>query len=256
MGKRWIIFFLVITSVASGIYLHTNTLVVTYHKIELNTGSRKLRVAHISDLHTKGMGSLEDQLVKALGKEKPDIIVITGDLATPSGTIEGYESVLKKLKASKGVYFVQGNWKFWEPISELEKIFERTHIKNVTNLVHQIGPDLWIAGFDDSEEGNPEIKLLDLIPKSAFKIGIFHSPVFFEKVAGFINLGFAGHSHGGQIRFPFIGQLWVPEGTGEFVEGWFEKNRSKLFVSRGIGTSILPIRFNCSPELAIVDIKY
>lgn len=256
MGKRWIIFFLVITSVATGIYLHTNTLVVTHHEIEMNNGSRKLRVAHITDLHTKGMGSLEDQLVKALGKERPDIIVITGDLATPSGTIEGYESVLKNLNAPQGVYFVQGNWEFWEPISGLQKIFESTHIKNLTNQTHQLGPDLWIAGFDDSEEGNPKIKILDLIPKTAFKIGIFHSPVFFERIAGKTQLSMAGHSHGGQFRLPFIGHMWVPEGTGKFVEGWFEKDESKLFVSKGIGTSILPIRFNCSPELAIIDIKY
>lgn len=256
MGNKWIIFFLVITSAAAGIYYHTNTLEVSHHKVVMNNGTRKLRVAHISDLHTNGMGSLERQLVNVLGNKKPDIIVITGDLATPSGTIEGYESVLKELKAPKGVFFVRGNWEFWEPIYELEKIFRRTHITNLTNKSYQIGPDLWITGFDDSEEGDPEINIINKIPKSAFKIGIFHSPAFFEKIAGKTSLNLAGHSHGGQFRFPYVGHLWVPEGTGNFVEGWFEKNQSKLFVSRGIGTSVLPIRVNCSPELAIIDIMY
>lgn len=256
MSKKWILFFLLITLVAGALYLHTNTLALTYHEIVLNKGSKKLRLAHVTDLHTKGMGRLEKQLIKALIKEKPDVIVITGDLSTPSGTIEGYESVLKEFHAPGGVYFVQGNWEYWEPISELGELLDRNNIKNLTNLSHQIKLDLWIVGFDDSEEGQPAIKILDAIPKSTVKIGLFHSPAFFEEIAGLTDLNLAGHSHGGQFRIPFFGHFWVPEGTGKFDQGWFKKNRSKLFVSRGIGTSLVPIRFNCSPELAIIDIKY
>lgn len=213
-------------------------------------------MAHVSDLHTKGAGSLEQQVFEILKKEKPDLIFITGDLATPSGTLEGYKVVIGELKAPKGVYFVQGNWEYWEPIPGLEELFHEFGIIDLTNHAEKLDEDLWLVGFDDSEEGNPQLEILKGLPENSVKIGLFHSPQFFDKTNRSIHLNFAGHAHGGQIRLPFIGPLWVPKGTGQYDQGWFKKNHSHLFVSRGIGTSILPMRFNCSPELAIVDLSY
>jgi predicted MPP superfamily phosphohydrolase len=256
MKKKSIIFFFTLITILGTIYFHTNTLIVTHHKISLGQGNKKLRVAHITDLHTKGINYLEDQLIVALKQENPDITVITGDLANPSGTKEGYVAVLKELKTKKGVYLVQGNWEYWESIPDLKSILESNNIKNLTNQTHQIDQDLWLVGFDDSEEGLPELSIINSIPKSAMKIALFHSPTFFDKTADLIQLNFAGHTHGGQVRIPFVGPLWLPRGSGNYAMGWYEKGKSKLYVSRGIGTSILPIRFNCSPELAIIDINY
>jgi predicted MPP superfamily phosphohydrolase len=83
MGTKWIIFFLVITGAGIGIYRHTNTLTVTHHQIKFGKAQKHIRIAHVTDLHTKGIGTLERQLI--LKNKKPDIIAITGDLATPSG---------------------------------------------------------------------------------------------------------------------------------------------------------------------------
>lgn len=256
MKKKSVIFFLITTVALVAIYFHTNTLAVTYHKVAIGGGNKKLRVAHITDLHTKGMNYLERQLIAALKQQNPDIIVITGDLANPSGTKEGYVSVLKELKAKKGTYLVQGNWEYWENIPDLKSILANNNIKNLTNQTHKLDQNLWLIGFDDSEEGLPELNIVNSIPKSAMKIAIIHSPIFFDKTASFTQLNFAGHTHGGQVRIPFIGPLWLPRGSGNYAMGWYEKEKSKLYVSRGIGTSILPIRFNCSPELAIIDINY
>jgi predicted MPP superfamily phosphohydrolase len=256
MKKKSVIFFLVIISIFGMIYLHTNTLKVTHHQISLGKGNKKLRLGHITDLHTKGMHYLEEQLITALKHENPDIIVITGDLANPNGTEEGYVAILKELKAKKGIYLVQGNWEYWENIPNLKSILEINNIKNLTNQTKQIDQDLWLVGFDDSEEGSPDLNIINSVPKSAMKIALFHSPAFFDKISDLFQLNFAGHSHGGQIRIPFLGPLWLPQGTGNYGMGWYEKEKSKLYVSRGIGTSILPIRFNCSPELAIIDINY
>ncbi|MGE3611762.1 MAG: metallophosphoesterase [Bacteriovoracaceae bacterium] len=256
MSKKWFIFFFILINITVGVYLHTNTLTITYHNVTLRSGNKKIRIAHVTDLHTKGLGRIEKQLLVALKTEKPDVIVITGDIATPTGTEKGYESVLKELKAPQGIFFVQGNWEYWEPIQNLKMILNKNNIKDMTNQTHFLDQNLWLVGFDDSEEGQPHLEILDNLPKSALKIGLFHSPVFFEKTAGLVNLNLAGHSHGGQFRIPFLGHLWVPQGTGRFDQGWFEKDHSKLFVSRGIGTSILPMRFNCAPELAIINIQY
>jgi predicted MPP superfamily phosphohydrolase len=256
MKAKWILFFIFIIFGGISIYNHTNTLVITHHKVELGQKGLKLKIAHVSDLHTKGLDNLEKQLALAISNEKPDIIVITGDLATPLGSSEGYEAVLKTLKAPKGTYFVQGNWEYWEPIQELKTLFRNNNITDLTNSYFQLDNNLWFVGFDDSEEGTPKLDILESIPKSAIKIGLFHSPVFFDKVAGKTQLNLAGHSHGGQIYIPMISSFWIPEGTGKYTQGWFEKNQSKLYVNRGIGTSIVPLRFNSHPELAIIDIDY
>lgn len=256
MTKKRFVYFLILIVGAAGIYFHTNFLVVTRHQITLSGNDKKIRIAHITDLHSKGMGWIENQMIEALKNEKPDVIVITGDLATPGGTKDGYEAVLYNLKAPQGVFFVQGNWEYWEPLPNPRGLLEINAIKDLTNQAYQLDQNLWILGFDDSEEGSPHLHKLEDIPRSAVKIGLFHSPIFFDKTAGLISLNFAGHSHGGQLRIPFFGSMWVPEGTGKYDQGWFEKNGSKMFVSRGIGTSVLPIRFNCSPELAIIDVTY
>jgi predicted MPP superfamily phosphohydrolase len=217
------------------VYIHTNTLEVTYHKIVLAHSGNKIRIAHITDLHTKGLGKLEEQLFQKLEQERADLIVITGDLSTPSGTNEGYKSVLSRLKAPKGVFFVNGNWEYWEPISEIKNLLLEAGIIEISNHTIQLENNLWIIGFDDSEAGKPQLDILKNLPKDSVKIGLFHSPDFFERTAGLVEINFAGHSHGGQVRIPFAGHIWVPPGTGEYVQGWFEKNGSKLYVSRGIG---------------------
>lgn len=252
MSRRWILILIILLAFVIGIYFHTNTLEITHHQVKLSVGNSKIKIAHITDLHTKGIGRLELQLFEALGEEKPDIIVITGDLTTPGGTLDGYKNVLDKLQAPKGTYFVQGNWEHWNPTHALQN----TKIFDLTNKIHQLDEKLWITGFDDSEAGKPQLDILNNIPQNALKIGLLHSPEFFKKTAGKINLNLAGHTHGGQIRFPFIGPLWLPKGSGNYDQGRFEEKSTRLYVSRGIGTSILPIRFNCSPELAIIEVSY
>jgi predicted MPP superfamily phosphohydrolase len=256
MTKKAVFILFILLILTYAVYHHTNTLLVTYHKIEFAPGKRKIRIAHLTDLHTKGMGKLEYQLHRQLAIELPDMIFITGDLSTPRGTLAGYKSVLAKLKAPKGVFFVNGNWEYWEPILELKYLLKEAGIVDLTNQILQVENNLWVIGFDDSEVGKPSLDILEQLPKDGTTLGLFHSPNYFDKIAGLINISFAGHSHGGQVRIPFAGHAWVPTGTGNYVQGWYQKNGSKLFVSRGIGTSIIPLRINCPPELAIVDISY
>jgi predicted MPP superfamily phosphohydrolase len=252
MSRRWILIFIILLAFVIGIYFHTNTLEVTHHQVKLSVGNSKIKIAHVTDLHTHGIGRLEVQLFKTLEEERPDIIVITGDLTTPGGTLDGYKDVLDKLQAPKGVYFVQGNWEHWNPTSAILN----TKISDLTNQIHQFDKNLWLVGFDDSEAGKPQLDILNSIPQNVLKIGLLHSPEFFKKTAGKVDLNLAGHTHGGQIRVPFFGPLWLPKGSAHYDQGWFEENSTRMYVSRGIGTSILPIRFNCSPELAIFEVSY
>jgi predicted MPP superfamily phosphohydrolase len=228
----------------------------TFHESTIGASGKSLLVAHVTDLHTNGLGKLELKLIDAILSEKPEIILITGDIATPGGTAKGYEDVLSKLKAPLGVYFVQGNWEYWEPIKELHDILIKTHIVDLTNKSIQIKDNLWLVGLDDELAGSPELSTYKNIPKKSKTISMFHSPTLFTTINNKTNLAFAGHSHGGQIRIPFIGVIWTPEGTGKYHSGWFKEGQAKMYVSRGLGNSILPIRFNCRPEVAFIKVNY
>ena len=114
---------------------------------------------------------------------------------------------------------------------------------------------VWIVGLDDEFAGNPDLAATIDVPNSAFKIGLFHSPSFFEKAFKHFELALAGHTHGGQIRIPFLPPVWLPEGSGNFVAGWYKRGRSQMYVSRGLGNSILEVRFFCRPEVALIKIE-
>ena len=194
------------------LWFEPNNLEVTRHSLTFGQSGKKLKIAHISDLHTKGLATL-------------------------------------------GVYFVSGNWEYWTPIANQELLLEKANIKNIENRALNLLDNIWVLGFEDELEGMPDLSMMSQVPEHAVKIAVFHSPSFFHKI-GNIHLSLSGHSHGGQVRLPLVGALWVPAGTDRFDMGWFEKGKSKMYVSRGIGTSILPIRFLCSPELAIFTIAY
>jgi len=228
----------------------------TFHEVTIGKSGKSLLVAHVTDLHTDGLGTIELKLMDSIRANKPDIIFITGDIATPGGTAKGYEDVLSKFKAQLGVYFIQGNWEYWEPIKELRNILKKTNIVDLTNKNIHIKDDLWLVGLDDELAGSPDIEAYEKIPEKSKILSIFHSPVLFESINNKTDLAFAGHSHGGQVRLPVIGSLWTPEGTGKYDSGWYKKGQAKMYVSRGIGNSILPIRFNCKPEVAYIKVNY
>ena len=103
-------------------------------------------------------------------------------------------------------------------------------------------------------------------PEGALRIALFHSPGYFDTIADQVHFAFAGHTHGGQVRVPLLPPLWMPNGSGRFVAGWYEAQpgaassaptqqpAARLYVSRGVGTSILPLRFNCRPEVALITV--
>lgn len=260
MKRKNLIFLIALLSVlilAYSYFIENNWLEITRHQINLKANSnKKLKIIQISDLHTKGIGTIEEKVIRAIQNEKPDFIFLTGDISTPGGTNSGYEKVLMELKAKKAIYYIPGNWEDWEPISDLSDILKRNNIIDLTNKSIQLDHKLWLAGFADAPTGNPDLRILKNIPSDSKTISIFHSPIFFDEVSNSIDLAFAGHTHGGQIRLPFIGSIALPPGSGNYDQGWFQKNRAKMYVNRGIGTSIVSFRFLCRPEISIFEISY
>ena len=237
------------------IYIEPQWLNVTQHNVELGSTAlgRSLKIAQISDLHTHGLGKLEQKVLKELAREQPDIIVITGDTTSPGASDSQRIEVLSRLKAKIGVYASRGNWEIWAPMDNEEDVYRKSEITYLLNKAIKIQTGLWLVGIDDSLAGAPNVeRALDSIPKSDTCIALIHSPIGFDdrKLSDRCTLVFAGHTHGGQVRLPLWGPIWLPPASGSYVSGWYARNGSRMYVSRGLGMSILDVRFFCRPELA------
>jgi uncharacterized protein len=238
---------------------------VTHHQVDAPL-SAPITVAHLTDLHTYGLGRREQKVLALLEREKPDLIVITGDsvidgdfFAPPPGLREDPSyarlvPVLSQLRAPLGVFAVRGNWENVRRVKDEHAFYERHGVRLLVDEAREVRPGLWIAGLNDFLFHPHPAEAAHAIPPDAFVIALFHSPASFDDVAGRWPLAFAGHTHGGQVRLPLVPTFWLPAGSGRYLAGWYESNGSRMYVSRGVGTSTLPIRFLCRPEVAMIRI--
>lgn len=245
-----------------GFWIEPYWIEVTRHEVKAPV-PRRLKIAQVSDLHTRGYTGRERKLFELLDAEKPDAIVITGDYITVRSDWYRVRDVLRRFKAPLGVWVVRGNWEDTNTLEREAKpavtdeaaFYKEAGVRLLVNEAAPITPEVWIAGFDDALKGKPDIKAaVEKIPKGVFRLGAFHSPVLFDTLEGQIDLGLAGHTHGGQIRFPLVGALYLPPGSGRFLEGWYELGATRMYISRGIGTTLVDMRLLCRPELAIFEL--
>lgn len=217
--------------------------------------SPPIKIAHLTDLHTLGLGRPERRLLDLLAAEKPDLIVITGDVTNNDGRIEDSRALLERLHAPLGVWMVRGNWELWRPAENAGEFFRSLGIHYLLNENAQLPDGLWLVGLDDPRAGQPDPERARAgVPAGAYTITLVHAPVIFDELVTHTNLVLAGHTHGGQVRLPFLPPLWLPGGTGDYVQGWYAKAGTRMYVSRGIGMSVLPVRFLCRPELTILTL--
>jgi predicted MPP superfamily phosphohydrolase len=227
---------------------------VTYSSVQAPL-IQPLKIAHISDLHSSGLGRRERQLLALLNAEQPDLIVITGDTVTRGHHYDNIRPILSHLHARLGVWLVRGNWENEYRLQNERTFYSQLGVHFLLNEAAPIRPDIWIVGLDDPSSGRPNLDLaLSSVPQGAYVIAAFHSPAFFDKVADRVPLVLSGHTHGGQIRLPLVPVFWLPKGSGRFLEGWYTEKGSRMHVSRGIGTTFLPVRFLCPPELSIITV--
>ena len=130
------------------------------------------------------------------------------------------------------------------------KVLANSNIKVNIN-----GKDLYIAGVEDKTTRTPDIyKTLDLTQNPV--ILLTHSPDVFPKVPEKVNLTLSGHVHGGQVRLPLIGALIVPSDYGnKYSQGLINEKGKQMIVTKGIGNSILNVRFNCIPEIVVIEFE-
>lgn len=216
-----------------------------------------LTIALLADVHTKEIGRLETRVLAMLEREKPDAILLAGDLVHNQGRPKDVAPFLRELSAPLGTWVVPGNWDYWRGGRDAGLAeYGRAGAHVLRDEIVVLREDVVLAGLDDTLGGDPDpAAVLALATGGQAVLVLMHEPGLFPRIAGNAQLALAGHTHGGQGRLPFIGALHTPPGSGDFVDGWYESRGSRMYVSRGIGTSVIAARFWCRPEVTLLTLR-
>jgi predicted MPP superfamily phosphohydrolase len=224
------------------------------HTVPLQGLERPVRILHLTDVHIRQRNSRLERLCERIAEFHCDLVVLTGDVVAKGWTREAVDLFLQAVpQAPLGRFAIMGNWEHWGGAPhELWGPLLREH--DVTLLRDEsidLGP-FFLAGTEDLLAAEPNVEqALAGLPLGRQSVVLTHSPGLFPEIAREnVGLVLAGHSHGGQFRVPGFGALFVPKATKAFVAGWYSQGDSHLFVSRGIGWSIAPVRLWCPPEIA------
>ena len=222
------------------------------------------RIVHVSDLHNKEFGKNSKRLVSMIEKQKPDIIVISGDLIDSRRTdIESALGFVSQITKIAPVYYVTGNH---------EERFEPDMLAYVLSSLEELGVTVLenesVAVYKDEEsfvlyglkEGTIEygIEVDGFSETNKLKVMLAHKPHHFEEYHGMgADLVLSGHAHGGQVRIPFVGGVFAPDQFffPKYTSGMHEYNGMTVVISRGLGNSRCPIRVNNRPELVVLTLK-
>jgi predicted MPP superfamily phosphohydrolase len=255
-----------------GFFIEPNRLIVREQTIAIDGWPRELdglRVAVLSDIHAGGSFINDKKLHSIVDRTNalhPELIVILGDYMSRNGWTservepEVFGAVLKDFSAPLGTYSVLGNHDWWYNSVNVRAGLEQNGIKVLDNEVLQIearGVSLWLVGLADLWEGPQRIEqTIAKVPEGQTMIALTHNPDIFPNLPERVPLLLAGHTHGGQVRFPFIGSVVQTTKYGHRYERGhvFEKNHH-LFVTTGIGTSIMPVRFGVTPEIVLLTLR-
>ena len=259
------IFLLALMSFLTGLAYLVETVVpqVTVTRIESPTLSALFSgrtVAHITDMHMVKLGLRERLTLSDLRRIKPDIIFMTGDYIEAGADFDQFEDFLRQLKGIAPVIATTGNNDYC-CIERVEAIFEKVAIPLVENETVALsdGVDsIYVVGLEDNFLWHDDyFKALEGVPAGAKRIVLGHAPEIAEKIdPDGVELILAGHLHGGQVVLPLFGPLarnTVCVATRMYTAGLYRVNGINLYSNRGLGTSLVPLRFLSRPEIAVFE---
>jgi predicted MPP superfamily phosphohydrolase len=219
-------------------------------RLRLAHGPPAHRFIHFTDLHHKGDSKYLRAVVRRINALAPEFVCFTGDIVEDTRHLDEALDILRGVKSP--MFGIPGNHDYWSgaDFGLIDKAFRaRGGRWLLDEPVTLAANDLTIFG-DTCTHGpkavpNPKTKNILLIhyPEWADKVGV-----------GRFDVILAGHSHGGQVRIPFYGPLMVPFGVGPYDLGLFQTAAGPLYVNAGIGYFYVDVRFNCRPELTVVEI--
>ncbi|MED4727684.1 metallophosphoesterase [Aneurinibacillus migulanus] len=226
------------------------------------------RIAHFSDVHIGHGFTASDleSLVERINEAKPDMIAFTGDLVDDGmEELAATTEALARLHAPYGKYAVLGNHDV-RGKAQPEQIIEAYQKAGFMPLVNQhvtichedAGASFTLAGLDDNWRHPDWETTFEKRHGNGLVIALIHEPDLADRAKEYgVSLQLSGHSHGGQVRLPFVGGLLYPPYGCKYPDGLQKVEDSSMLVhtSRGIGTTILPIRFLCPPEWYILTLR-
>ena len=253
-------------------FIEPNQLVVHYETIQLENWPTELsgiRIALIGDIHT-GAPFINDsklqRIVELTNQQQPDLIVLLGDYMSPNSwhshrvEPEVTAAALKGLHAPLGVYAILGNHDWWYNGEKVRRAFEHNGIPVLEDEVSEVKwreGSFYLAGLADIWTRPQHVnETIAKVPSGSPIIALTHNPDAFPNLPQSVPLLLAAHTHGGQVNFPLIGTPVVPSRFGpKYTSGHIYENGHHMFVTTGIGTSILPVRFRVPPEIVILTIN-
>lgn len=229
-------------------------------------GQRPLGILLLSDTHVAGPDMTPERLariVAKLNKLKPDLVLIAGDLVSEKRTATHLYSPaevvapLAGLRAPLGVVVTPGNHDHWFRPDALRGELEKAGLRVLQNEAVKLGP-LIVGGIDDDHSGHADMaKTLAAMDRldPGVPLILSHSPDIVPSVPHPVAAIFTGHTHCGQIRFPFVGAITYVSRYGDrFACGDIKDGDQRVFVGAGLGTSVLPLRFNTPPDVWLVTL--
>ncbi|WP_164217881.1 metallophosphoesterase [Virgibacillus sp. YIM 98842] len=246
--------------------LHVNENIISFPSI--SPAFNQFKIVQFSDTHLGFQYSLDQlkELAGTINDLQPDIIVFTGDLVDSPHLYDWNPrliDILGSLRAGHGKYWIYGNHDHGgygtEIVLDVMKQADFTLLQNSHVLIEKENERFILAGIDDVLLGKPDIeKALQNGNPDLFTILLAHEPDYADKTIKFpVDVQLSGHSHGGQIRFPFLGHVYTPAYAEKYVEGKYTLQNGKLdlYVNKGIGTTRLPYRFLCQPEIHLFTLE-
>lgn len=244
-----------------------NALTVTNYRAESNKSLPQdgLRIVQLSDLHNKWFGNGQTRLLTELRAQNPDLIVCTGDMVDSRRTeLAPAFALAEALTEIAPTYYVSGNHELRLSNEMRNALYDGLSARGVILLLNRTdtltvrGCTVTLIGLDDRNlEDNTLSQIADSLPTENIRILLAHEPQAFSHYAAYADVVFSGHTHGGQIRLPFVGGLAAPD-QGLFPKydaGEFQEGEATMFISRGLGNSLFPIRVFNRPELVTVTIQ-
>lgn len=274
---KWIWIIVALCLLVTFFIWQNNSIVVTrtvFYNEKITSDFDGFKIVQISDLHNKQFGSHQIKLLSRVESLSPDIIIITGDLIDRRKY--DLETAMEFVEGSVKIaptYYVSGNHESWSgDYTRIKKYLMAAGVQIMDDTALDIfkgNSTLKILGVSDPDfltqnynEGTDTSQLESQLKQweysDEFSVLLSHRPELFEMYCKYnIDLVFTGHAHGGQFRFPFVGGVFSPDQGlfPEYTAGSYTKEATTMFVSRGLGNSIFPIRLFNRPEIVAVILK-
>ena len=248
------------------VLIERNIVQVNRYKIpiaNLPSSFHGFTLAQITDLHLGFLvsESFVEGIVHRTNKLQTDLIVCTGDYVHARNTTQQIDKVwpiLSKLEAKHGVYSVLGNHDHWADSNRSLYWLNRTgqNIRHECKAIYKGSDRILLGGAGDYWEDKLKIdKTFYGSDQNECKVLLAHNPDSVDTAYNTsLSLVLSGHTHGGQVVVPFLGPPVLPVKNKDYSSGLIATHKTQLFISRGIGWTIYPIRFNCCPEIAVLEL--